>query len=159
MWEGLKKNGAKKTKKSAQSAFIGTRGRGPSPSAGTVTLGEEAPSLSAGAWHSGKRSPSPSARAWHSEKTLFSNFWQTTPSNVAVKCKFPFASAPLPRVLHSGKMTFPECHPSLSAMGFATLGKAPLPREDWLPRVPDFWHSRKSLTLGEFQFSRSEACQ
>jgi hypothetical protein len=31
----------------------------------------------------------------------------------------------------------------------ATLG------EDWLPRVPDFWHSEKRVALGKFSFSRS----
>jgi hypothetical protein len=55
-------------------------------------------------------------------------FWQTVPSKGAVKCEFPFVSAPLPRVLHSGKKAFPECHPSPSARGFAALRKASLPR-------------------------------
>jgi hypothetical protein len=46
----------------------------------------------------------------------------------------------MPWVLrHSGKPLFPECISSPSA----TLGK------DWLPRVPNFWHS------GRFRFSRS----
>jgi hypothetical protein len=82
----------------------------------------------------------------------FPIFLQTSPSNCAVKCKFPFASAPLPRVLHSRKMAFPECLPSPRVMRFPALGK------DWLPRVPDFWHSGKNLALGEFHFSRSVCC-
>jgi hypothetical protein len=96
---------------------------------------------------------------------IFHFFLQTVPSKCVVKCKFPFVSVPLPRVLHSGKKAFPECHPSPSAMGFATLGKPLFPEcisspsatlgEDWLPRVPDFWHSGKTLALGEFRFSRS----
>jgi hypothetical protein len=52
-------------------------------------------------------------------------------------------SVTLPRVpwvlRHSGKPLFPECNT----------------REDWLPWVPDFWHSGKSLALREFRFSRS----
>jgi hypothetical protein len=87
----------------------------------------------------------------------FSFFWQTVPSKGTVKCEVPFVSArrlsssvTLPRVpwvlRHSGKPLIPECISSPSA----TLV------EDWLPRVPDFWHSGKSLALGEFRFSRSE---
>jgi hypothetical protein len=41
----------------------------------------------------------------------------------------PSPSAFLPRVQHSGKIIF--------------------------PRLPDFWHSGKKTTLGEFCFSRS----
>jgi hypothetical protein len=51
--------------------------------------------------------------------------------------RLSYPSAGLPRVScpfwHSGKTIFPECNSSPSA----TLG------EDWLPRVPDFWHSGK----------------
>jgi hypothetical protein len=47
---------------------------------------------------------------------------------------------------HSGKAIFPECSSSPSA----TLG------EDWLPRVPDFWHSGKCVALGKVCFSRSD---
>jgi transposase InsO family protein len=58
-------------------------------------------------------------------------------------------SASLPRVSwtirHSGKTLFPECISSPSA----TLG------EEFLPRVPDIWHSGKPEALGEFPFSRS----
>jgi hypothetical protein len=61
----------------------------------------------------------------------------------------PLPSAALYRVLgtlrHSGKPLFPECNSSPSA----TL------REDWLPQVPDFWHSGKPATLGKFYLSRS----
>jgi hypothetical protein len=64
--------------------------------------------------------------------------------------RWPSPSAWLPRVScpfrHSGKPLFPECYSSPSA----TLG------EEWLPQVPDFWHSGKHLALGEFCFSRSD---
>jgi hypothetical protein len=63
----------------------------------------------------------------------FHFFWQTAPSKGAVKCEFPFVSATLPRVLYSGKMAFPECHASPSAMGFVALGKASLPRVLFFP--------------------------
>jgi hypothetical protein len=43
-------------------------------------------------------------------------------------------------------LVFPECNSSPSA----TLG------EDWLPRVPDFWHSGKCVALGKDCFSRSD---
>jgi hypothetical protein len=92
-------------------------------------------------------------------------FLETVPSLDTVKYNFSFScalspeccsrggwpspSAGLPRVSctfrHSGKPPFPECNSSPSA----TLG------EDWLPRVLDFWHSGKHVTLGEFSFTRS----
>jgi hypothetical protein len=125
------------------------------------------------------RDPSLSARKRHSEKRLlprvpahgtrgrghlpqvlehgtwgrhFSFFWQTVPSKDTVKCEFPFVSVPLPRVLYSGKKALPECHPSLSVMGFAAVGKASLPRVQHsgkigFPECPIFgtrgrvWHS------------------
>jgi hypothetical protein len=55
MFEGLIKMGVKKQKKvSSPSATVGTRGRGPSPSAGEWALGEDAPSPSASSQLSGK---------------------------------------------------------------------------------------------------------
>jgi hypothetical protein len=122
----------KKNKNRSPSAFVGTRGRGPSPSAGTVALGEEAPSPSVNAWHSGKRSPSPSARAcFHSGKTFF-NFLANDSIQCCRQmqisfCKCPSSPSvalgegehgfprvtPFPRVpwvlQHSGKSLFPEC--------------------------------------------------
>jgi hypothetical protein len=117
-----------------------TRGRGPSPSAREGALGELDTSPSVWTWLSGKRSPSPSARAWHSGKTFF-NFLAN--GSVQWFCEMllfffvcpPSPSAALPRVScpsrHSGKPPFPECNTSPSA----TLG------EDFLPRVPEIWHS------------------
>jgi len=61
----------------------------------------------------------------------------------------PLPSAALYRVLgtlrHSAKPLFSECYSFPSA----TL------EEDWLCQVPDFWHSGKPVTLGEFCLSRS----
>jgi hypothetical protein len=114
-----------------------TRGRDPSPSAMKR--------------HSGKRLlprvPAHGTRGrGHLPRVLehgtrgrhFSFFLQTVPSKGAVKCEFPFVSATLPQVLHSGKMTSPECHPSPSAMGFAALEKASLPRVLFFPECPIF---------------------
>jgi hypothetical protein len=136
----------KKTKISSPSAFPGTRGRASSPSAR--------------ARHSGKRCPSPSASPRLSGKIFLKRFrpprrqMQISFLRVPVfpECctrgRWSSSSASLHRVSgtyrHSGKPLFPECNSSPSA----TLG------EEWLPRVPDFWHSGKYLTLGESCFSR-----
>jgi hypothetical protein len=58
-----KKNGAKKQKikNGSPIAKVGTRGRGPSPSARDKALVEEVPSPSVGSRLSGKRSASPTA--------------------------------------------------------------------------------------------------
>jgi hypothetical protein len=102
MWESLTKNGAKNKKIKID------------PRVPLLALGEEVLPRVPEQWLSGKRLlPRVSTRGTrgrgHLPRVLehvftrgrhFSIFWQTTPSNVAVKCKFPFASAPLPRVLH-----------------------------------------------------------
>jgi hypothetical protein len=76
MWEGLTKKWGKKNKKNGSpSAKVGTRGRGPSPSARDKALGEEGPSPSVGSRLSGKRSPSPSARADTRRNILFFCFF------------------------------------------------------------------------------------
>jgi hypothetical protein len=127
----------------------------------SLALREEPPSPSARSRHSGKRPPSPSARPRLSGKIFFKRFRPPPPSNANFFLRVPVfpecctqgrwasPSASLPRVSRthrqSGKPLFPECNSSPSA----TLG------EEWLPRVPDFWHSGKYLTLGESCFSRS----
>jgi hypothetical protein len=50
---------------------------------------------------------------------------------------------------------FPECQVGYGSRGNLSSPRATL-RKDWLPRVLDFWHSGKPLTLGKFPFSRSE---
>jgi hypothetical protein len=85
---------------------------------------ERDPSSSAKAEHSGKRLPSPSAMV----KALGEEIFPTVPSVYAVKCDFSFTCASLPRVLHSGKMAFPECLASPSVFLFLALGKASLLR-------------------------------
>jgi hypothetical protein len=146
------KNGTKNKKNSSPSAFVGTRGRGPSPSSGTVTLGEEAPSPSAGAWHSGKRSPSPSARAWHSGKTFF-KFLANGPVQCCRQMQISFCECPSSPSVVLGEDSFPECHPSPSAMGFATLRKTPLPRVYFFPECNTRGRlaspSARFLALGE----------
>jgi hypothetical protein len=91
--------------------------------------------------HSGKRLASPSARE-STQRRVFLNI-SIFPHN------FSSTSASLARVpwtlRHSGKPLFLECISSSSA----TLG------EEFLPRVPDIWHSGKPGALGEFPFSRS----
>jgi hypothetical protein len=72
----------------------------------------------------------------------------TVPSKDTVNCEFSFVGAPLPRVLHSGKKAFPECHPSPSAMGFAALGKASLPRVHFFPEC----NTRERLASPSAQF-------
>jgi hypothetical protein len=120
-----------------------------------VTLGEEAPSLSTGAWHLGKRSPSPSARAWHSGKTFFKFL-----ANDSVQCcrqmQISFCECPSSPSVALGEDGFPRVPPFPECHGFCNTRESPSSPSAFLPRVPDFWHSGKSLTLGEFQFSRSE---
>jgi hypothetical protein len=87
------------------------------------------------------------------------NFFEMVSSIYTVKCNFSFSCAPLPQVLHSGKMAFPDCRASLVSWTFRHSGKHTFPEcisspratlgEDWLPQVPDFWHSWKHVTLGE----------
>jgi hypothetical protein len=130
MWDGL----GKKTKKTnSPNASSGYRGSDPSPSARRRHSGKRLASPSARVRHSGKRLASPSAKERHSGKSVF----KISPFSHII---FLFASASLPRVLHSGKIAFPECLSSPSA---------------FLPRVLDIWHSGKPEALGEFPFSRS----
>jgi hypothetical protein len=83
--------------------------------------------------HSGKRLSSPSARVRHSGKRL---------------------ASPSAKNMHSGKGVFPECHGLLGTRGRLSSPSATL-GEEFLPRVPDIWHSGKPEALGEFPFSRS----
>jgi hypothetical protein len=119
-----------------------------------VTLGEEAPSLSTGAWHLGKRSPSPSARAWHSGKTFFKFL-----ANDSVQCcrqmQISFCECPSSPSVALGEDGFPRVPPFAECHGFCNTWESPSSPSAFLPRVPDFWHSGKSLILGKFQFSRS----
>ena len=122
-------------------------------------------------WHSGNASSSPSALFWHSGKGLFpecqgrhsgKNFFKSFNGvgGVArqVICFFAecrsFPSVALGEEGLCRVLLFTECQDlcgtreSLSSPS-ATLG------EDSLFRVPDFWHSGKPATLGEFCLSRS----
>jgi hypothetical protein len=85
---------------------------------------------------------------------LREEFFHTVSFPYTVKCNFSFSCAPLLWVLHSGKMAFPKCHALLGTRESLPSLSVTL-REDWLPRVPDFWHSGKHVTLREFSFSRS----
>jgi len=163
IWEGKRKKfGQKKqkTKKTSPSFFLGSRGRASSPSAKLTALGEatsfpECRSLALGE----------EALPREFFMALGEEFFFISSSNGAVclgrqgtlffpECcargRILFLSVILPRVpgslQHSGKPLFPECNSSPRA----TL------REDWVPRVLDFWLSGKPLTLGKFRFSRSE---
>jgi hypothetical protein len=137
-----KKNGAKKLKKQKLV-----------PRVPSLALGEEPPSPSARARHSRKRPPSPSVGPRLSGKIFFKRFRPPPPSKANFLLRVPVfpecCTRGLPRV-----PLFLECRAligtreSLSSPS-ATLG------EEWLPRVPDFWHSGKYLTLGESCFSRS----
>ena len=164
--------GQKKLKKtiSSQSAFLGSRGRVSSPSAKPIALGEASifPECHAIALGEGRlprelffalgedffhfklerhRWFGPLNNTFLPRVRLFPEC--CTRGRIALGEERLFPSVALPRepgrLGHSEKPLFPECNSSPSA----TLG------EDWLPRVLDFWHSGKPVTLGEFRFSRS----
>jgi hypothetical protein len=107
-----KKN--KKIKISSPSVKQGTRGRGPSPSARDKALGEEVSSPSACSRHSGK---------------MFSIFFANGSMHRRRQILNSFCECPLPRVLLSGKMTFPECH------GLRDTRERPSSPSAYLPRV------------------------
>jgi hypothetical protein len=114
-----------------------TRGRDPSPSARIRHSGKRLASPSARVRHSGKRLASPSAK----ERHLWKSVLQISPFSHIIFCLL----VPL----------FPECHGLLGTRGTLSSPSATL-GEEFLPRVPDIWHSRKPGALGEFPFSRSD---
>jgi hypothetical protein len=128
MWDGFKKNEAKKRKIKKilpRVSHPSTRGRDPSPSARMRHSGKRLASPSSRVRHSGKRFASPSARVRHSGKSvlkisLFPHIVFCSRVPLLPECctrgRGSSRSASLPRVpwtirrvQHSGNSFFPEC--------------------------------------------------